>query len=98
MSTALALALALFNKKNLFVASQRNSYLSLLGAGAPRAVDLRGKTAGEVERQAWLLRSCLGRKASLLIKNRHETKRVSVQGTWTALTPQQAAAVAAFKV
>jgi hypothetical protein len=52
-------------------------------AGTRRAVDLRNSDAAEVLRQAVLLRSSAGRKASLQVKKRLRTANPSIQGPWT---------------
>ncbi|GAB4815870.1 hypothetical protein N2152v2_002916 [Parachlorella kessleri] len=61
------------------------SYLT----GNVRSVDLRNNTPEEILRQAVLLRSSAGRKASLQVKQRTVTKQPSIQGQWTGELQQQ---------
>ena len=45
---------------------------------------MRNDPPEEVLRQAVHLRSCAGRKASLVVKHRTQTKNPSIQGEWTS--------------
>jgi hypothetical protein len=48
-----------------------------------RTVALRNMDPPEILRQAAYLRGSAGRKASLRVKQRTQTRRPSVQGAWT---------------
>ncbi|PRW33640.1 54S ribosomal mitochondrial [Chlorella sorokiniana] len=65
---------------------QRGKHPGLLGEflnTSTRHVDLRNAAPEEVLRQAVYLRSSLGRKASLQVKQRTRSKQPSIQGPWT---------------
>lgn len=63
-------------------------------SGNQRSVDLRNQDVEEVVRQAVMLRSSAGRKASLKIKHRRVTKSPSIQGAWQAPGVPDVAALA----
>jgi hypothetical protein len=52
-------------------------------SGNVRSVGLRNADPAEVLRQALYLRSSSGRRASLRVKARVQTRTPSVQGAWT---------------
>lgn len=54
-----------------------------------RTVDCRNSSPEEILRQAVLLRSSAGRKASLQVKQRTVTRQPSVQGRWSPELQQQ---------
>lgn len=51
--------------------------------GTTRSVTVRNADPDEILRQAILLRSSTGRKASLQVKRRQVSKNPSIQGVWT---------------
>lgn len=57
--------------------------------GNERTIDLRNSSPEEILRQAVLLRSSLGRKASLQVKKRVVTSQSSIQGRWNGELQQQ---------
>lgn len=74
----------------LFSHNFRSGFSNMLAEnGNRRAVALRNEAPDEVLRQAVLLRSCTGRKASLQVKNRTQTQRSSIQGVWNAKLQDQ---------
>lgn len=52
--------------------------------GTTRSVTVRNAAPDEILRQAILLRSSTGRKASLQVKRRQVSKNPSIQGMWTS--------------
>jgi Mitochondrial ribosomal protein L51 / S25 / CI-B8 domain len=63
---------------------QHPSIIGFYANGNIRAVDLKNKDSGEILRQAALLRSSAGRKSTVQVKDRLQTKLPSVQGRWNS--------------